>query len=115
VVRLTFKNFFTKHITMIPDAAPQTLSEAVSRLKDILSEEDLVYIKNMGKDEDVISLHMGLGNWIRNNFGLWGGNRSLKRDCFPDMASNPYAINTIDPDDCSHEILKALWRDLQNG
>lgn len=100
---------------MLPDSVPQTLSEAVTRLKDILPEKDLDHIKNMGKEEDVITLHMGLGNWVRNNFGLWVGNLSLKRDCFPDKASNPYAINTIEPDDCSHEILKALWRDLQNG
>ena len=68
---------------MIPDSAPQTLSEAVTRLKDILSEEDLDRIKKMGNEEDVITLHMGLGNWVRNNFGLWGGEPFFKKRLLP--------------------------------
>jgi hypothetical protein len=91
---------------------PETVEKAVERLKQILSKEDIEYIRSMKEEEEVISMHMTLGNWIRNSFGLWSMNGPLRNSCFPDGPKDPRSEN-IEPDDCSHEILKALWRDLQ--
>jgi hypothetical protein len=41
-----------------------------------LSDNDKATIAAMAKAE-LIGLHMGLGAWIRNNLGLWKGNRPL--------------------------------------
>ena len=49
----------------------------------------------------VTDLHFSLGAYIRNNFGLWGGNRALLDDCGVD-----------DADDASGVILRALYRKL---
>lgn len=39
-------------------------------------EEEKVKIAAMSQD-DLVALHFGLGMWIRNNLGLWSGNRAL--------------------------------------
>lgn len=31
-----------------------------------------------GSEQDMIRYHMGLGMWMRNNWGLWGGSRLAK-------------------------------------
>lgn len=90
---------------------PSSVDEAITRLKQELSKEDIEYIRSMKEEGEVISLHMTLGNYIRNAFGLWGGNFSLRNSCI-ELLENPHGGN-IEPDDCSHEILKALWNDLQ--
>ena len=46
---------------------PRTVDEAVQVLKKMLRQEDL------------ISLHLGLGQYIRNGFDLWRGNSELLR------------------------------------
>ncbi len=80
---------------------PKTISEAVDILMHILSKEDLDKLKSMSED-DLIDLHFGLGNWIRNEFGLWNENYELMQDC---RAKNQ--------DDASSVIIKALWDKLK--
>ena len=46
---------------------PNTVEEALVILDKIVSEEDKEYIKKRG----AISVHLTLGMWIRNNWGLW--------------------------------------------
>jgi len=59
---------------------PKTITEAVDILVHILSKEDLDKIKSMS-DDDLTDLHFGLGQWIRNEFGLWNENYELMKDC----------------------------------
>jgi hypothetical protein len=55
-------------------------------------------------EDGLISLRFGLGQHIRNAFGLWEGNDTLLRAC-----------GTIEPDDASMVILEALWERLQQA
>jgi len=63
---------------------------------------------------DLISLHHGFGTWIRNNFGLWRGNRSLLLDCERIEKPRSHRIRgMMHPDDASTTITRALWRSLR--
>ncbi len=84
---------------------PKTVKEAVKRLLSELSDRDKLAIRN-SLEENLIMFHLGLGNYIRNDFGLWRKNEELLRDCLPE-AKEP------NPDDSSSVIIKALWRSLQ--
>jgi len=53
-------------------------------------------------EDDLISLHFGLGMWIRNNLGLWHGN--------PELLA---ATGKQDPDDASVVIVQAFWQRLR--
>ena len=51
--------------------SPTPLEAAVECVIAQLSEEDASFIKHAEPD-DIASMHFGLGQSIRNNFGLWG-------------------------------------------
>jgi hypothetical protein len=80
---------------------PTTVDEAVGVVIAALSDEDKATIGAMAESE-LIGLHMGLGAWIRNNFGLWLGNRPLL-----ESTGEPRA------DDASMAIIVAVWRRLR--
>lgn len=64
-------------------------------VKDIplqVSEDDLDTIRNM-KTADLITLHHGLGTWIRNSYGLWA-------------EDYPYIPKGSNADDFSFEIIE---------
>jgi hypothetical protein len=84
---------------------PKSVQDAVERLLSELSDTDKLAIQNSSK-ENLAMFHHGLGNYIRNEFGLWKDNEELLRDCLPG-AKDPK------PDDASSVIIKALWRSLQ--
>ena len=84
---------------------PKSVGEAVKRLLLELSDRDKLALKNTS-EEDLAMFHLSLGNYIRNEFGLWGSNKELLRDCFP-QNSEPH------PDDASSVIIKSLWKVLQ--
>ena len=84
---------------------PQTVEDAVSRLKKEISQEDLQWIKKIKKDK-LIMLHHSLGRCIRNEYGLWGKNEALLRSCNGGFKSDH-------PDDASFVIIEKLWDDLQ--
>jgi hypothetical protein len=77
---------------------PATIDEAVGVVIATLSDEDKATISAMAESE-LIGLHMGLGAWIRNNLGLWSGNRPLL-----ESTGEPNA------DDASMVIVEAVWR-----
>ena len=80
---------------------PETIDQAVDELLRVLPKDNTAEITAMSKD-DLIALHFGLGMWIRNNLGLWGGNRKLLQ-----------ATGKEHPDDASGVIIDALWQRLQ--
>jgi hypothetical protein len=84
---------------------PDTLEECVKVLKCILQEnKDYDYFVSMSFD-DLISLHHGLGRWIRNEWGLW-------RD--PATEEGKLCAHMIDlgfehADDMSQTIIEYCW------
>lgn len=46
---------------------PETLEECYAMLDEVLSDEDIEYLKNM-QQRDLVVLHFGLGMWIRNEW-----------------------------------------------
>ena len=71
----------------------------VDRIILTLSEEDKANIRKM-KKKDLISLDFGLGEYIRNEFGLWQGKSELLESCFP--GGYP-----PDPDEISGVIIRS--------
>lgn len=57
---------------------PKDLGECFAELDKILAEIDKKEMQALPKRDDMIRYHMGLGMWIRNNWGLWGGSRLQK-------------------------------------
>jgi hypothetical protein len=57
---------------------PASLSECFLELDKQLSEIDKKEMKALPKRSDMIRYHLGLGTWMRNNWGLWGGSRLSK-------------------------------------
>ena len=83
------------------DDFPQTVEMAVRVLIGILDEPSLLRIASM-RQEDLIDLHVSVGGWVRNYFGLWQQAGDLYEAC-----------GAIHPDDASMVILSALWVALQ--
>jgi len=86
---------------------PKDIGEAIDTLDTILSAEDKQYVTDsLSLEAFVASTHWGLGMWMRNNWGLWGGSR-LQR-FFRDR-------QVFHPDDMSCEILKAYYKKKIQG
>ena len=83
---------------------PADVADGIAELKRLLPPDEISEIKSVA-ESDLAHHHMGLGMWIRNNWGLWGESR-LKTH-FNDLGIHH-------PDDMSAILLHSLWRDL-NG
>jgi hypothetical protein len=90
---------------MTTKSLPTTLDEAVGVILAMLEDKDLSEIALM-PFADLINLHFGLGQWIRNNLGLWQADSALMKAI---QAHTP----GIHPDDASTVIIEALWRRLE--
>ena len=80
---------------------PKSIKEAVGLPSSELSEKDKQAIRNIPKQE-LSLLHLNLGNYIRNEFVLWGNNEELLKACCPDNSLR-------NADDASMVIIRALW------
>lgn len=115
---------------------PRTIIEAVDQLTHILSQAQKDQIAGMA-EEDLSLLHFGLGQRIRNAFGLWGENRELLLDCqqaklgemrnipkdflaelpkewFDSVPEVRSQLLFIHPDTASTLIVRALWARLRH-
>jgi len=82
---------------------PKTVDEAVQVLKTKwLQPKDRDWILRNTNDEVRSRLYMGFGTGVRNQFGLWGDNQSLRDSC-----------GTKDPEACSVVILDRLWESVR--
>lgn len=81
---------------------PKTVEEAVDILNNIILDEDKEIIKKITED-NLIDLHISLGQMVRNYFGLWAENYELIADC-----------KAKDADGASAVIIKAFWKSLIN-
>ena len=84
---------------------PKSIDETIELLLSELPERDKEAIRNIA-EEQLSSLHLSLGNYIRNEFGLWWNNEELLKACCPDSSLR-------NADDVSMVNIKALWWDLQ--
>jgi hypothetical protein len=85
-----------------PGLHPTTTEAAVRALVSLVPQDEQIRIVAMTQD-DLGSLHLSLGQWIRNYFGLWKGNVALL-----------HATGAGDPDGASEVIIKAFWQRLRD-
>lgn len=82
---------------------PRNLEEAVLALDKLISEEEKDELCKMGEDEFLAATHLGIGMYLRNEWGLWKKSELWKyfrrRGIFH-------------PDDMSGEILKSYYKFL---
>ena len=88
---------------------PRTVNDAVGRLILILSLKDRTMIANMAEIE-LSALHTTLGEYVRNEFGLWSGNEDLMISCCF-MAKR----DKVSPDEASSIIIRELWKRLKES
>lgn len=82
-----------------PEKKPNTLNETFPMLLEMFDDTSLYNFMNTPEKLATTKLHMGLGMWMRNNWGLWG-NSELKR-----YFNN---IGVFHPDDMSAIILTSF-------
>jgi len=83
---------------------PRTLDQALARLMSDLSLRDKTKIAKL-KEEQLVSLYFSLGEYIRNAFGLWSGNRELMESC-----RNMSGMKELQEDDASAFIVKEFLK-----
>ena len=81
---------------------PTTVGVAVRVLMQVVPDGEQRAIGRMSEDE-MHELGLGLGMWIRNNFGLWQGNEALLADA-----------GALDPDGASAVIIRTFWTRLRH-
>ncbi len=57
---------------------PKNLGECLTELDKMLAEVDKKEMQALPDRSDMIRYHIGLGMWVRNYWGLWGGSRLEK-------------------------------------
>ena len=83
-----------------PENWPVTVEETVRDLLPRISPLLKLRLMFM-KKEDLISLHLGFGTWIRNRYGLWRGNNKLI------LSACGFQCH---PEDASMKIIEAVWQ-----
>lgn len=77
---------------------PKDIEDCCVQLDKIINEKDKEYIKGLSVEDLINDLHFGLGIWIGDIWGLWGGSR-LQQYFFDKKIDHPK--------DMSGEILRA--------
>ena len=90
-----------------PVSAPRTVNEAIDRLISNMPLKDKTTVANMSQIE-LPNLHLTLGRYIMNNFGLLSGNQELLKSCRS-------AVKDVlrHEEDAVAIIIDALWKKLQ--
>ncbi|MBO4599721.1 MAG: hypothetical protein J5641_03175, partial [Bacteroidales bacterium] len=103
--RLAFLFFFVFLFTLVQGQdkvyIPKNLADCHRTLDTLLTDSTQQRIMSMTESEFTSGAHFGLGMWIRNNWGLWGGSRL--QDYFEKKGLHH-------PDDMSGIILTTYWR-----
>jgi hypothetical protein len=84
---------------------PTTIDDAVKVVINTLTPDQRNDIRNLSK-ADLIGLHHSVGQWIRNEFGLWQGNFKLVEIC----GALPF-----DADEASAVIIEKVWEELKKN
>lgn len=80
---------------------PGTVDAAVRLLQGLVPEAEQARIAYL-KEDELVTLDLGLGMWIRNNLDLWQGNTALLE-----------ATGEGHADDASGVIIRAFWLALR--
>jgi len=80
---------------------PTTIDAAVRLLVELMPDEAKANIAYMS-EEDLGTLHLGIGQWLRNHLGLW-----TQKSVLLAATGQPH------PDDGSAVIITALWHRLR--
>lgn len=72
-------------------------------LQGLVPDVEQVKIASMAEDE-LTTLHFGIGQRVRNHFGLWGDNAALLK-----------ASGEANADDASGVIIQAFWQAIRDG
>ena len=81
---------------------PATVDAAVRLLLGLVTRDEQAKIALL-KEDDLQTLHFGLGQWIRNNLCLWKGNTALIA-----------ATGATHADDASEVIIREFWLSLRS-
>ena len=73
ILLFAFSSTFGQTDSKKENYKPVNLEEAVVQLKIIHHDSTKQKILAMTEDEFMAGAHMGLGMWMRNNWGLWKG------------------------------------------
>ena len=84
---------------------PKDLDDCFEGLRKLFDDSDLKDFVENSKEDDMYKYHHGLGRWLRNNWGLWGGSRL--KDWFEERG-------ILHGDDMSGIILTSFWRQTHN-
>jgi hypothetical protein len=85
---------------------PSDLDDALGEVDRIMGRRGRNQVLSLRTEDDMIGeFHFGLGQWMRNNWGLWGGSRLS--NYFNDLGVHH-------PDDMSDIILDSYWRKLHD-
>jgi hypothetical protein len=95
---------YNKNYKSLNSCRPSDFSEWAQdcflQLDKVLSQNDIDNIKSLKGKEETIMYHHGLGTWIRNNWGLWGGSR---------LQQYMHGRTNDEPDGMSALILEYYW------
>jgi hypothetical protein len=84
---------------------PKNLDECNIHFDKTLSKKDIEHIKNL-KEDDIITLHFGLGLFIRNNW--------IRGERNPELVKFFSDLKVFEPDFISGVILENYWSYLNN-
>jgi hypothetical protein len=90
-----------------PSKPPKTVHEAVRRLIGELSLKDKTTIANMAEVE-LSTLYTTIGEYVREEFGLWTGNEDLMTSCCFLVKRDKVSEN-----EASSIIIKELWKKVK--
>lgn len=83
---------------------PKDIEDCIIQLDSILDDSTKMEIKEMTKSSFSAEAHMGLGLWMRNNWGLWEGGS---------LASYFNELGLYHPDEISGTILNCYYNHLK--
>jgi len=69
-----------------------------------LDQESLATLRAVEERADVIQFHLSWGMGIRNEYGLWGEDSSIRKSCAAMVGKNE-----IHPDTASTIIMEEVW------
>lgn len=90
------------------DRMPQSVQEAVGRLKGSMSLKDRTLMANLQPDE-LFHLNSGLGEYIKQSFGLYANNEALLSSC----AKEGHLDRPLADEACA-VIIRTLWEELRH-
>jgi hypothetical protein len=86
---------------------PQNVQAAIQWLAEVLELKDRARIANM-QPQELDHLRSGLGDYIKEKFGLYSGNEALLKSC-ADLGRLRRPL----PEEACAVILRALWKELR--